>query len=257
MREYSQSLALLQNSRGVYTLDPSIGCTSGTRASAKGCYNECYAAKSAKLYGYDFRKTVFRDFDNEAHLKQTVREIFRIPMPFIRMGTSGDPSENWRHTLDIIGQLVLCNKEIVIITKHWTKLSDSELLELKRYRVCINTSVSALDTPDILQNGIEQYQRIKPYCKSILRVVSCNFNTENETGARLAVVQDELFKNYRPIDTVFRVSRGNDLVKSGVINSRQTMFLGKKTNVSKYNSKTYFGKCGTCKEMCGVSMEAV
>jgi hypothetical protein len=256
VREYSNRIALLRNGRGVWSLDSSVGCSSGTTGNPKGCYSECYAAKSAKYYGYDFKKTVFRDFENEAHVKSIVREIFRINMPFIRIGTSGDPSENWQHTIGIIKQLGLINKDIVIITKHWQSLTDSQLRELTPYKICVNTSVSALDEPRLLANCLSEYRRIKPYCKSLLRVVSCDFNRSNETGKKLAAIQDELLGEHNAIDTVFRVSRGNELVKQGVINVRKMKFLGKDALVSKYNRKTYFGKCSTCSEMCGAAISA-
>lgn len=251
MREYSNRIALLRNGRGVWSLDSSVGCSSGTAVNPKGCYSECYAAKSAKYYGYDFKKAVFRDFENESHVKSIVREIFRINMPFIRIGTSGDPSENWRHTIGIIKQLGLINKDIVIITKHWQSLTVDQLRELTPYKICINTSVSALDEPGLLENCLSEYRRIKPYCKSLLRVVSCDFNRSNETGNKLAAIQDELLSEPNVIDTVFRVSRGNELAKQGIINVRKIKFLGKNALVSKYNRKTYFGKCSTCSEMCG------
>lgn len=254
MREYSNRLALLVNDRGVYSLDPSIGCRSGMRDNPKGCYSECYAAKSAKLYGYDFSKTVFRDFENEAHAKSIVRDIMRTPMPFIRMGTSGDPSEDWAHTLRIVRQVALSGKEIVIITKHWTKLTDEQLREVALHPVCINTSVSAMDAEYLRARGVEQFRRLKPFCKSVLRIVSCDFNRDNEAGLELARIQDELFKESPTIDTVFRVSRGNAMAKQGVIMARPSKFLGKNTLVSKFNRKTYFGKCATCKEMCGVNV---
>jgi hypothetical protein len=175
-------------------------------------------------------------------------------LDFIRIGTSGDPSENWEHTIKILKGIDRCNKEIVIITKHWTSLKDEDLKYLSTINICINTSVSALDKPHLLSNCIEQYSRLKPYCKSILRIVSCSFNLENKTGHRLAKVQEELFKNDSTLDTVLRVNKRNDLVKNGIINVEQTTFLGKKSLVSKFNRSTYFGKCSTCHEMCGLNI---
>jgi len=51
-----------------------------------------------------------------------------------------------------------------------------------------------------------------------------------------------------------RVNKKNDLVKQGVINVEQTKFLGKNALVSKMNRSTYFGKCSTCHEMCGLNI---
>ena len=125
MREYSGIISLTKNSRGIYSLDTSIGCSSGMANEKGGCYNDCYAAKSAKLYGYDFSKTVFRHFESEKHRRLIINRINKIPLDFVRIGTSGDPSENWEHALKICKGIETCNKEIVVITKHWTELTNA------------------------------------------------------------------------------------------------------------------------------------
>jgi len=255
MRTYSQRISLTYNSRGVYSLDPSIGCTAGTAENRNGCYNDCYAAKAARMYGYDFKKTVFRDFQNVKHRVKIVNQIRKIDLPFVRMGTMGDPSEDWQHTLNICRWIAPANKEIVIITKHWNKLTDEQLIELSGYNICVNTSVSALDEPGHLVNSVNEFLRLKPFCKSVLRIVSADFDLTNETGHRLAKVQAELFKHTPTLDTVLRVSKHNPYVKDGVIKIKESKFLGKKQYVSKYNRKTYLGHCGTCAEMCGVYKE--
>lgn len=263
MREYTNKITLTENSRGIYSLDPSLGCSSGMLNKPKGCYNDCYAARYSKKYGYDFSKTVLRYFESESHKHRIIKQISKIKMPFIRMGTSGDPSENWAHTVNICEaiskkyQLSLFDqqeKEIVIITKHWTKLTNDQLKTISKYKICINTSVSALDDPNLLNDALEQYERLKPYCKSILRVVSCDFNKKNKKGKELAAIQDMLFRHNPVLDTVFRCNPSNPLVKDGIINIKKTKFLGKKCYVSKYNRKTYFGNCANCLEQCGVKM---
>lgn len=257
MRSYSTKISLTKNSRGIYSLDPSIGCSSGMANEKGGCFNDCYAAKSAKLYGYDFSKTVYRFFENDIHSKQVVNKINKIKLDFVRMGTSGDPSENWGHTISILKKIDRCNKQIVIITKHWNNLSDEQLEYFGTINICINTSVSALDKGHIYKNGVEQYKRIKKYCKSILRIVSADFNLNNEIGRRLAKVQAELFKNENTLDTVLRVNKRNDLIKNGIINVSETTFLEKKALVSRFNRRTYFGKCSTCHEMCGLNINPI
>lgn len=263
MREYSNIITLNKNSRGVYSIDPSIGCTSGMDGNKTGCYDDCYAARIARIYGYNFSKTIYRDFINASHIEQIKRQIKKVKLPFIRMGTMGDPSENWEHTIKICEALQsekqlelfeLKRKEIVIITKHWQNLTDKQLERIKALKICINTSISVLDNSDLLENSLVQFERIKPYCRSILRLVSCDFNKENTKGLEHSIKQQEIFDNYNVIDTVFRVSLNNKLVKDGIINVHKTKFLGKNTNVSKFNKKTYFGKCDNCREMCGVNM---
>jgi hypothetical protein len=268
MRSYSDKISLTKNDRGIYSLDTSIGCYSGVKDDKNGCYGDCYSAKSARLYGYDFSKTVNRHFANTKHKQEIIREINAIPMPFIRIGSSRDPSEDWEHTLNIIEQIsdglqnkqlnifgnLAPKKEIVIITKHWTNLTNLQLEKLKRFNICVNTSVSAIDEPNELENRLKQFKKLKQYSKSILRIVSFDFNTENEVGLKYSNIQNELFKTPNILDTVFRASKGNQLVKDNIINVKKSKFLGKNALISKYNKKTYFGKCGTCLEMCGINI---
>jgi hypothetical protein len=194
-----------------------------------------------------------------------VKQIEKIDMPFIRIGCSGDPSENWKHTINVINkirtekQLSLFskeyNKQIVIITRHWKKLTDEQLHEISKFNICINTSVSALDNLDMLNNSLKEYERIKPYCKSVLRVVTCDFNEENKEGKERAEIQRQLIKNKGFIDTVFRPSSKNPFVVNGVINVKKMGFMKSKALVSKFNKKTFLGKCGSCLEMCGLNVK--
>lgn len=261
MRTYSNIISLTKNSRGVYSIDPSLGCKSGLEENVNGCFNDCYANRIAKIYGYDFSKTVYRDFKSKAHLKQIKNQIRKVKLPFIRMGTMGDPSENWCHTLKICEliqlekQLTIFKdepKEIVIITKHWKQLTNEQLERLSKLNVCINTSISALDNLSKIDFLLSEYEKLKSYCRSVLRVVTFDFNKENPEGLRLSIIQDHIIKNRVFIDTVFRSSKKNRLVIEGVINVSKTKFLGKNSLVSKLNKKTYFGKCDTCIEKCGV-----
>lgn len=263
MRTYSNIISLSKNSRGIYSLDPTMGCSSGMKLSKNGCYNDCYAARASRVYGYDFSKTVKRDFINQKHIEQIKREIKKIPLPFVRMGTMGDPSEDWTHTLSICEKIQTefqyslfetKPKEIVIITKHWTNLTEDQLIFLSSLNVCINTSISVMDQNELFYNSLNQYERLKPYCKSILRIVSCDFNENSIEGKMLKEKQKFIFDNYKVLDTVFRVSKNNPIKINGIINTHETKFLNKKSIISKYNKKTYFGKCDNCLEMCGVNI---
>jgi hypothetical protein len=251
MKTYSNKISLIKNSRGIYCLDTSIGCNAGMQISG-GCYNDCYAAKSAKVYGFDFSTTVLRQFKNKKHRQQTINQINKVKLDFIRIGCSGDPSENWEHCISILKQIKNCNKEIVIITRHWNLLTDEQLQFFSTLNICINTSVSALDKNPFRQ--VEQYERIKPFCKSILRIVSCNFNLDNNDGHKMFKIQSELFLNDDTIDTVFRPSKNNKLVLDGIVNVSTGLFNGNKQLMSKYNKKTFTGKCENCHEMCGVKI---
>ena len=252
MRSYSNKITLTENSRGIWTLDPIMGCKSGLEKDKKGCFSDCYAARNARIYGYDFSENILRDFENEKHRQSIIRKINRLNFPFIRMGNSGDPSENWEHTLSILEKVKDCNKEFVIITRHWNRISKKQLERLSKLKVCINTSISAID--DDIHKNISIYEELKPYCKSILRCVSFDFNTKSEKGLDYSLIQEWIFNNYEVLDTVFRCSKSNPLYKEGLINIKETKFLGDKCYVSKYNPKTYFGNCKNCIEKCGLNI---
>lgn len=256
MKQYNNIISLVRNGRGVYCIDTTMGCESGLKANEGGCYNDCYAARIAKRYGHDFSTTVLRCFESENHKRQILQQINTAKMPFIRIGASGDPSENWDHTIEILKTLSRCNKEIIIITRHWTLLTNEQLEWLSRKNICINTSVSALDNDEMLTRSVEQYERVKLYCKSVLRIISCDFNLNNPEGKRRAEIQNNLFKLESTLDTVFRPSKNNRFVVEGVINVREEIFNGKPCLASKFNRKTYMGKCSTCKEMCGVNIKS-
>lgn len=264
MKTYKNIISLSKNERGIWDLDTIKGCKSGLLANENGCYNDCYAYKTAKRYGIDFSKSVERHFINDLHMMQIVKKIEKIDMPFIRIGCSGDPSENWEHTIDIISKIrtesqlslfdVNSKKQIVIITRHWKKLTDIQLMKLSKYNICINTSVSALDNHNMIINSITEYNRLKHYCKSVLRVVTCDFNEENKTGKEKAEIQRILLKNDNIIDTVFRPSKNNYFVINEIIKVKKMAFMKSKALVSKYNKKTFLGKCESCLEMCGINL---
>lgn len=254
MRTYSDKITLIENGRGVYSLDTTIGCYSGTKNDIKGCYGDCYAARSAKRYGYDFTKTVLRKFKCRKHIEEIKKQISKIDLDFIRIGTSGDPSENWNHTISIIDKIKYCGKKIVIITKHFNNLSHEQYDFLKSCNVIFNTSVSALDNDDLLYNSLNEYNRLKKDFHSILRVVTCDFNKENLQGLYFDGLQSNLLKNENIIETVFRPTKGNKFICDGIINVSTSKFLNAKMLVSKRNRKTYTGNCKNCLEQCGLNV---
>jgi hypothetical protein len=265
MKQYKNIISLSKNERGIWDLDTIKGCKSGLLENPNGCYNDCYAYKTAKRYGIDFSKSIERYFENETHRNLIVKQIEKIDMPFIRIGCSGDPSENWQHTINIIKQIkensqlslfdISSKKQIVIITRHWNTLTDKQLIELSKYNICVNTSVSALDNERLINKSLTEYKRLKPYCKSVLRIVSCDFNELNKIGKNKAEIQRKLFKNDLTIDTVFRPSSKNEFVINEIINVKKMGFMKSKALVSKFNKKAYLGKCGTCLEMCGLNVK--
>lgn len=230
-----------------------MGCAHGIEKDTRGCYGDCYAARSAKLRGFDFSKSIKRRFYNGPHRLEIFRQIERIDTDFVRIGCSGDPSEDWKHTIDVLFEICETQKQIVIITRHWNLLSDLECHQIERMGICINTSVSALDDVSQIERSLYQYKRLQSYCDSVLRVVTCRFNLENETGKRLHALQQNLLQNENVIDTAFRPSKTNPFVKDGVIIATTEKFLRSRQLVSKNNPRVYMGKCSGCKEQCGVS----
>lgn len=255
MQKFTNKITLVKNSRGVYDLDTSKGCYHGILNNPKGCYNDCYAARYSSKYGFNFNETTLRNFENYKHVSKIINQINKAELPFIRIGVSGDPSENWNHVLNIIEKIKDCDKAIVIITKHWNNLKTKQLLELSKYNVIFNTSISALDAKKHYKNRLLQYKRVGNYCKSVLRIVSCDFNTKNLNGMWLNESQNELFENKNTLDTVLRIYKKNELVLSGLINIKEVKFLGKRCYVSQYNKDTFFGKCSDCVEMCGFNLK--
>lgn len=262
MKTYLSKINLSKNERGIYDLDTVKGCKSGLSYTDGGCYGDCYAYKTANRYGIDFSKSINRTFENETHKKSVISKIEKIDMPFIRIGCSGDPSEDWDHTLNIINQIrnssqlnlfgYKSSKQIVIITRHWNELTDLQLKFLSKFNIVINTSVSALDDDYLIKKSLYQYNRLKPFCKSVLRVVTADFNEDNNIGKQKAEIQRKLLKNNDVIDTVFRPSKNNYFVKNDIIRVKRMKFMNSLQLLSKYNKKTFVGKCSSCKEMCGI-----
>jgi hypothetical protein len=269
MKRYKNKITLNKNNRGCYILDTVKGCSITHDKKPNGCYGDCYAKKIAYRYGYDFANTVKRDFTrdtdqlyffgfkDENHESKIVKEIKKIDMSFVRIGEMGDPSENWEHTIDVCKTVSLAGKPIVIITKHWKQIPKKLLGEIKKLNLYIHTSISALDDELELNYRLNQYDRLKNYCNSFLRIVSCDFNKSNREGFVRAVIQDELFKNDNVIDTVFRPSKNNPLVTKNIINVEKVKFLNSNVIASVYNNYTYMGHCSDCPDMCGVKTEKV
>lgn len=257
MKHYNSRIALVKNSRGIYSLDTVMGCASGMANEPGGCYGDCYSANASRRYGFDFSTNVLRHFEGEAHRRSIVAAIDRIPLDFVRIGSSGDPSEDWAHTVSILRGIDKCNRQIVIITRHWHTLTDEQLAYIGTINVVFNTSVSALDKPEVREHCLAQYERLKRYCKSILRVVSCDFNMDNERGHAMAKVQARLFANDATLDTVFRPNKRNALVVDGVVKVARSKFMDGMHLVSKRNPSAYVGKCSTCHEMCGLNTKVV
>lgn len=264
MKDYKNEITLNRNNRGCYILDTVKGCEGGMKYK-NGCYGDCYANRIAERYGFNFGKSIDRKLFNkedqfylfglqdETHTNKLIKQIKQIEMPFIRIGEMGDPSENWEHTLNICEKISVANKPIVIITKHWKIIQNSFLNKISRLNICINTSISALDTSEEIGHRLVQFYRLKNVCNSVLRIVSCEFNKQNIDGIQRDVVQSELFTHTPNIDTVFRPSKNNYFVVNNVIKTKKVKFLNSTVLASVFNKKTYIGSCINCPEMCGIN----
>lgn len=243
MRDYSNVISLTKTSRGVYCLDPFKGCSNGMKENPKGCYSACYSARIAKGKGWNFNKTMYRYFEDNIHYKHILEQLAKLQ--YIRMGCHCDPSHDWNHTMVIISDIKAVIKDIVIVTKHWNIIPDNELKYLKN--LTINTSISALDTPEQIEIRYLQYLRLKPYCNSVLRVNTCDFNDE-----RLNKKQNELLSNMNVIDTALRLPKTHKLVIDGTINIQDYMYLKKRQTISKHDNNIHTGNCKNCLDKCGL-----
>ena len=262
MKSFKDRITLVKNSRGCYILDTIKGCSVCAKEKPRGCYGDCYAKNITSRYGLDFTRPVKRDFykdtsqlrlfdfNDTRHTGEIIAAIRNIDMPFIRIGEMGDPSEDWEHTLNICKIIAESEKPIVIITKHWKSIPYSLLSCIKG--ICINTSISALDSDSEIIHRLIEYERLKEVCTSVLRIVSCDFNTHNSEGAHRAAIQERLFENTPIIDTVFRPSANNPLVTSGIINTKKVTFLKSKVIASMHDDGAYLGDCPHCLDQCGI-----
>ena len=266
MKNYKKIITLNKNSRGCYILDTIKGCSMCSREKPNGCYDNCYANNIAIRYRYEFSMPVKRDFNrdeeqlyffgahDEKHESQLINKIKGIEMPFVRIGEMGDPSFDWRHTIDICNIIAISKKPIVIITKHLNSIPHEILKEIDHLNICINTSISALDEEQQIKQRLQQYLILKNHCKSVLRIVSCDFNKGCSIGNNNSKIQDDLFNNENVIDTIFRPNENNFLVMNRIINVKKLKFLKAPVLASIFDEKTYFGDCSHCPDMCGVNL---
>lgn len=248
MRNYSYEISGASNSKlhnWILDVDSIKGCESGLQLDPAGCYGACYACKIAKFRGIDFSKSQKRYYSNQSQVNALRNKAKKCKI--IRVGTMGDPSEDWTHTLRVLNTLKGCNKPIVIITKHWKVMSEEQMLKLKELGVVLNTSISALDTQEQQDHRLEQWNRYKTKGgRSILRIVSCDFlDTKKAQNQKvLFTLAGEL-----SLDNPLRVTNGHKLVKNGII--RVTKFSGT-LMISLHNKNTYLGRCNECPDQCGI-----
>lgn len=247
MKRFSDYITLSRNSRGCYIIDTVKGCEY-SKDHEGGCYGDCYALKIANRYKIDFGNPVLRVFKNAEHEKEILRQVRAAKLGFIRIGEMGDPSHDWEHTIDVADKIKRYGKKVVIITKHWKAIPKELLGRLKG--LVINTSVSALDSSGHLAYRLGEFNRLKPFCESVLRIVTCDFNKESAEGLARSRIQDTLMNQGPFINTIFRPSKQNRFVADGVINVKEAIFLKQKMLAS-YQKQGYLGRCDRCPDRCG------
>lgn len=254
LRRYADVLTADVNEKGVLDVDTVKGCTAGMNARpGTGCYGGCYAANIARFRGIDFTQAVARKVDSAATARQIVRAVKAAPEGFFRVGTMGDPSHFWEHTVNVIEWLAPYAVP-VIVTKHWRAATDEQFARLVEVGAVLNTSVSGLDTPQELRHREHQIDRYAALGGvSVARIVSCDFNRDTDEGRRMGEVQDRLFTLDPTLDNPLRVPQTHDLVQRGVIKVRRLMDLGTLRTISLANPDTYLGHCSDCPDKRGLT----
>jgi hypothetical protein len=241
-----------ENRKGVLDVDTVKGCTLGMRAYPDdGCYGECYAAKTAALYGIDFSISVSRRLRtwNRASVFCTVRDH---PSNWYRIGTAGEPCHDWDNTVEVCEALQGTGKTPVIITKHWIPLSDDHIRRFNYVCAVFNTSVSGLDSGAQIKHRVVQMARLADGgVRSITRVVTCDFGT-SEWATEAKEKQDYLMTLSPIIDNPLRARKSNPLVVSGdIVLTRMNESIGGGRFVSLHSPGVYLGTCDACIDQCG------
>lgn len=253
-RRFSERLTVDVNRKGVLDVDTVKGCRLGMGAHPNGgCYQCCYAAKMAALYGYDFAVSVSRK-----PLNRDVRSIEKAvalhPASWFRVGTMGDPCHDWENTVGVCEWLGKF-KTPVVITKHWEVATDSQVQRLASVGAIVHTSISALDSPVELKHRLGQLDRFRLFgVKSMARLVSARFGN-TETGNSLAAIQDGLFQLSPIIDNPLRVPATDDRVARGDIIVSRVKDIQGLASISIARSNAYVGVCGKCPDQCGAVLQ--
>ena len=252
-RRYRSVLTAEVNGKGVLDIDTVKGCAAGMQAYPNGgCYGECYAYKVAARYGIDFATSVSRRFSDREHTA-TVRRLMQAhPSTWYRVGTFGDPCHDWDNTITVCKALWWTNKRPVIISKHWTALTDDQLTRLKKAKPIMHVSISGLDTDEEIQHRLEQRERIAAYgLQSVLRVVTCQYGA-SEWARSCHEKQEHLLSLVPVIDNPLRPSRSNPRVLAGdIIAECNGASVGGGKFISLHNPDVHIGRCETCPDQCG------
>jgi hypothetical protein len=254
-RTYGRGLTAIVNAKGVLDVDTVKGCAFGMAAyPGRGCYGDCYAARIARYRGFDFETSVLRKFSDREHVA-TIRNIIADHSDmWYRIGVHGDPSYDWHHTVGVCKYLWPTGKVPVIVTKHWTVLSDSQMGFLAKLGAIVHTSISGMDTDAEIEHRLIQAARASDAgCKSIRRVVTCDFGN-SAWAVDCATKQRALLSTGMVIDNPFRPSKSNPRYIAGDVRAitRDDSIGGR--HVSLHSDNAYLGHCSTCLDQCGMNM---
>lgn len=265
MKYYKNQISAYLNRKGILDIDSVKGCTFGTTKYKNGCYGLCYANKTARLYNYDFAHSVTRNINckniNQLCLfndmffgdNKIINVLKQHILGWFRIGTMGDPSNNWEATINLCLWLHKIRVPVVV-TKHWVEIPEYLLTKFRQVGAVFNTSISALDTKQEIEYRLHQFKRLKYFgIKSILRIVSCEFGN-TKIGIKLSKIQDELFKHKPIIDNPLRIPKGDKRVCSGDIIVKLVENINTKASISIFNKDAYIGKCYTCPDQCGLTL---
>ena len=251
---YLPILTAIENEKGVLDVDTVKGCTSGMRAyPGTGCYGECYANKTAERYSRDFSVSVSRKITSQAHWRDIFCSVRDHYNSWYRIGVSGDPCHDWENTLQVCERLKETTKLPVIITKHWSVLSDDHIERLRLLSAVVNTSTSGLDTDAEMKHRVRQIERLRSSgVRSVNRVITCDYG-DSEWAQRCKERQDYLLTIKPIIDNPLRASKSNPRVISGEIKvAHNEASIGGGKLVSLHDQNVYLSHCRECPDQCGI-----
>jgi hypothetical protein len=253
-RRYGPWLTVELNRKGVLDIDAVKGCADGMAAYPDGgCYGECYAARTANRFGIDFTQSVKRQLHTQWHKSTLTRMMGESGLSWYRVGTAGDPSFSWSHTIQIIRRLWFMEMTPVIVTKCWREPTDEQLDKLRQAGAVVNISVSGMDTDIELEHRLAQRKRfMQAGIWTIARVVTCAFGP-SEWARTCAEKQAYLMSLNSVIDNPLRPSVSNWRVLEGdIITTHRSDSVGGGKVVSLHSASAYLGKCEGCPDQCGL-----
>jgi hypothetical protein len=241
-----------ENYKGVMDVDTVKGCTFGMAEYRGGCYGECYACRTASRYKIDFSIGVSRKITNK-NASAVFNTVKANVASWYRIGTAGDPSQDWENTVEVCEFLQDTHKVPVIITKHWKTATDKQLDRLAKVDCVINTSTSGMDTDYEIKHRVGQIERIARFgIESVCRVVTCEYG-DSDWAMDCTEKEDYLLTLAPVIDNPLRATKKNNHVMNGdiLLTKCGDSIGGGSKYVSLHDKSVFLGKCCDCPDQCG------